>query len=59
MAPDDDRGRCRHLHDGVDGGSRIDQFRMMMVHSGVAPLAEVLFDDLELWDAPPANAWRL
>ena len=40
------------------GGNRIDDYRMMMVSSTVAPLAEVLFDDLEFWDAPPEDAWR-
>ena len=45
-------------HGDMMGGSgnRIDQLRMMMVHSASAPLAEVLFDDLELWDSPPADA---
>lgn len=40
-----------------ESGNRIDTLRMMMVHSLVAPLAEVLFDDLEVWDSPPADAW--
>ena len=38
-------------------GRRFDTYRMMMVSSTVAPLAEVLFDDLEFWDAPPGDAW--
>lgn len=39
-------------------GNRVDVLRLMMVHSTAAPLGEVLFDDLELWDAPPPGAWR-
>ena len=38
-------------------GNRIDDYRMMMVSSTVAPLAEILFDDLEFWDLPPSDAW--
>ena len=40
-----------------DSQKRTGLFKMMMVHSDVAPLAEVLFDDLEIWNTPPANAW--
>jgi len=39
------------------GGDRIDAWRMMLVGSSVAPLAQVLFDDLEFWDLPPADAF--
>ena len=48
-----DRGDVRP----VDGG-RIDTWRMMMVGSTVAPIARVLFDDLEFWSAPPADAFQ-
>jgi hypothetical protein len=47
-----DRGDVR----AADGES-IETYRMMMVGSTVAPLAEVLFDDLEFWSAPPADAF--
>ena len=39
-------------------GRRIDDYRMMTVSSTVAPLAEVLFDDLEFWNLPPEDAWQ-
>jgi hypothetical protein len=39
-------------------GSRVDQFKMAMVYSTVSPLTKTLFDDLEFWSAPPADAWR-
>ena len=39
-------------------GQRIDTWRMMMVGSTVAPIARVLFDDLEFWSAPPADAFQ-
>ena len=42
-----------------DKGSRTQQFRMMMMHSGAAQLGEILFDELEVWDAPPADAWAV
>jgi hypothetical protein len=47
-----DRGDVR-----AADGERIDTYRMMMVGSTVAPIAEVLFDDLEFWSAPPADAF--
>lgn len=40
-------------------GNRIDDYRMMMVSSTVAPLAEVLFDDVEFWSLPPGDAWAV
>lgn len=40
-----------------DKGSRTQQFRMMMMHGGPSQLGEMLFDDLEIWDAPPIDAW--
>ena len=39
-------------------GNRIDVMLMMIVYSSVAPLAGVLFDDLEVWSAPPSELWR-
>jgi hypothetical protein len=65
---DPDAGRFKVAIDGqtlVDragvlvgnGGEWIKNFRMMMVASSVAPLAEVLFDDVEFWDLPPADAF--
>ena len=39
-------------------GEHIDTWRLMMVGSTVAPISRVLFDDLELWSAPPADAWE-
>jgi hypothetical protein len=48
-----DRGDIR-----AAGDDRIDTWRMMMVGSTVAPLARVLFDDLEFWSAPPADAFH-
>ena len=52
--------RLRRVLEGVVGvaatqGNRVDVLRLMMIHSATAPLGEVLFDDLELWDAPPAD----
>jgi hypothetical protein len=43
---------------GLIGASRnrVDLLRLMMVHSAAAPLGEVLFDELEVWDAPPWDA---
>ncbi len=38
-------------------GPRIDRFSMMMLGSPAAMLGEVLFDDIELWESPPADAW--
>lgn len=38
-------------------GNVTDQLKMMMVYSTVAPLTEVLFDDFEVWDRPPLDAW--
>ena len=40
-----------------DNGSRIQLLRMMMIHSPKAQVGEVLFDDLEVWDSPPLDAW--
>ena len=42
----------------AENGERIDTWRMMMVGSTVAPLARMLFDDLEFWSAPPAGAFH-
>jgi hypothetical protein len=28
------------------------------VYSTVAPVTKALFDDLEIWSTPPADAWR-
>ena len=39
-------------------GNRVDVLRMMMVHSAAAPLGEVLFDELEVWDGVPGDAWE-
>jgi hypothetical protein len=39
-------------------GSRIRDYRMAMVGSTVAPLAEVTVDGLELWDQPPTDAFQ-
>ena len=40
-----------------DSGNRIQLLRPMMFHGGKAQLGEMLFDDLEVWDAPPVDAW--
>lgn len=40
-----------------DAGSRIQLLRMMMFHSPKAQVGEMLFDDLEVWDSPPLDAW--
>ncbi len=40
-----------------DSASRIQLLRTMMFNSGNSQLGEMLFDDLEIWDSPPLDAW--
>ena len=40
-----------------DSKSRIQLLRTMMFNGGKSQLGEMLFDDLEIWDAPPVDAW--
>ncbi|HVL56600.1 MAG TPA: hypothetical protein VM491_08840, partial [Burkholderiaceae bacterium] len=65
-------GRFRAAIDGVDlvdrrgplmgaSGNTMSQFMYMVQYSPTSPVSvvtETLFDDLELWDAPPPDAWR-
>jgi hypothetical protein len=41
-----------------NSGARVDQLKLAMVYSTVAPVTKALFDDLEIWSSPPADAWR-
>jgi hypothetical protein len=41
-----------------NSGARVDQLKLAMVYSTVSPVTKALFDDLEIWSKPPADAWR-
>ena len=40
-------------------GSGVDEYRIVTMASTVAPLAEVLVDNLEFWTFPPEDAWTI
>jgi hypothetical protein len=62
-------GRFRVAIDGAElidyngklmgsSGNRVDQLKLMMLYSTVSPITSTLFDDLEIWSAIPADAWK-